>query len=438
MGFVNFPIAAHLSRTATAPKFSGHKEDWTNFIHKFESWVRVIAQGRALSEEENLLLLNSCLPEGLQKEMQLWEREKGRMPSFVEFRANLEAKFGRAQSETMRRKWMEVHMPKNFGKITLQHFEEFRVNFKLAMADVVDVTPEEARRVLMEKLAPFMKSWVIEAESKRMKSKCVVELTMRDGLTPDGVKNTVKAWTGILPLKVEVRGNGVYWLLFGDERLSQKLLELHGRVGQNSGAKISVRVVEQHLSVDDIFYEVGSRMEIQEKTAEYQRRGVYQQNYAVREAKVSKKADSKKGKPSHSGDAGGGTQKSDASAAELPSPKGVGDLRAGRPGIQGRPWGRPPASGPVYPQSRVPMPDASAYPRQYQQNWFGSGDGKGYSRGKGLGKGRIDSRWGPGPGKAGGLSRNGKGVGFQNAGGRGFGQQGVVHSAPSSAPPLVL
>ena len=79
----------------------------------------------------------------------------------------MEAKFGRAQSENMRKKWMDVHMPRSYGKIGIQQFDEFRVNFKLALADVLDVTPEETRRVLCEKLVPFMRKWVIEADAKK-------------------------------------------------------------------------------------------------------------------------------------------------------------------------------------------------------------------------------------------------------------------------------
>ena len=183
LNLLNLPIATHLSRSQVAPKFSGKKEDWTSFWHKFNSWVRVISSGRVLGDQENLLLLNSCIPEYLQKEMQLWEREKNRMPTYVEFRAHLEAKFGRAQSENMRKKWMDVHMPRSYGKIGIQQFDEFRVNFKLALADVLDVTPEETRRVLCEKLVPFMRKWVIEAEAKKRKYHPLVELDMKEGLS---------------------------------------------------------------------------------------------------------------------------------------------------------------------------------------------------------------------------------------------------------------
>ena len=97
----------------------------------------------------------------------MWEKERGRPPSYVEFRARLESRFGRSQAENLRRKWMEVQVPKNFGKIGIQQLDEFRVNFKLAWLDVPDTTPEEARRVLLETLPSFMRRWVVEAEAKK-------------------------------------------------------------------------------------------------------------------------------------------------------------------------------------------------------------------------------------------------------------------------------
>ena len=208
LNLLNLPVAAHLSRTQPPPRFSNKKEDWSGFVRKFDSWVRILASGRKLSENEQLQLLNSCLPESLQKEMQLWERERGRLPTYVEFRAYLEAKFGRAQSENMRKKWLQVEMPRNSGKVTAQQFDEFRVNFRLALVDVPDATQEEARRVLGEKLHPFMRKWVIEAEAKKMKSRPIVELLLKDGMSVESVSSTVAQWVGAPPQKVETKRGG--------------------------------------------------------------------------------------------------------------------------------------------------------------------------------------------------------------------------------------
>ena len=45
-GISNFPIAAHLSRSQPPPKFSNRKEDWTNFLWKFDAWVKAISAGK--------------------------------------------------------------------------------------------------------------------------------------------------------------------------------------------------------------------------------------------------------------------------------------------------------------------------------------------------------------------------------------------------------
>ena len=112
MSFANFPIAQHLSKATPPPSFSNRKEDWPHFLRKYDLWVRNLSGGRALSDSQQLQLLNSCLPEILQKEMQLLEREKGRKLTFVEFFAHLEAKCGRAHSESMRKRWLEYKCPK--------------------------------------------------------------------------------------------------------------------------------------------------------------------------------------------------------------------------------------------------------------------------------------------------------------------------------------
>ena len=97
---------------------------------------------------------------------------------------------------------------------------------------------------------------------------------MKDGLTTVSVQATVARWTGFPPLKVEVRRGGVYILSYGDERFARKLLEFHGRSMQGTEKTIQVRIVEQHLSVDEIFYEVAYQLETQEKTGDSQKRRI--------------------------------------------------------------------------------------------------------------------------------------------------------------------
>ena len=76
-GVFNLPVMQHLNRSKSAPKFSNKKEDWLDFVWNFESWVRVISAGKKLSDGEMLQLFNTCLPENLQKELNLLEKKEG-------------------------------------------------------------------------------------------------------------------------------------------------------------------------------------------------------------------------------------------------------------------------------------------------------------------------------------------------------------------------
>ena len=64
------------------------------------------------------------------------------------------------------KKWSEVNMATT-GKITSRQLREFQVNFLACADEVKDATPQEVRRLAMQKLPPFMKTWVIDAEQKR-------------------------------------------------------------------------------------------------------------------------------------------------------------------------------------------------------------------------------------------------------------------------------
>ena len=49
-------------------------------------------------------------------------------------------------------------MPKSYGKTNLQHFDEFRMNYKLAVTDVLDATPEDNISKLIKGRKEFITS----------------------------------------------------------------------------------------------------------------------------------------------------------------------------------------------------------------------------------------------------------------------------------------
>ena len=273
LNLFNLPVAAHLSKCVTAPKFTGKKEDWPCFVRKYEQWHKIVIGTKVLSDVQQVQLFSACLPENLQKELQLLEIENRRSPTYIECRAKFEAIFGRAQSENMRKKWMEVQISHHAGRFNAQMFSDFRVNFKLALADVPDANPDEARRVLMDKLHPFMRRWVIDAETKRQREHPIVEFNIGVEIPLAKVRDSVQEMVDAAPRRVETRGGGVYYLHFDGEKYADLLLHFHGRSFGNGRGKSDIHTVEQHLTVDEIFNEVSHQLNAQERNAEGQKRG---------------------------------------------------------------------------------------------------------------------------------------------------------------------
>ena len=288
-GLFGMPIAAHLSKSVCAPKFTGKKEDWVPFVRKYEQWYRIAIGSKVLSDAQQVQLVSACLPESLQKELQLLEIEYRRSPTYTECRAKFEAMFGRARSENMRRKWMEVQIPQHAGRFNAQMFSEFRVNFKLAYADVPEASPDEARRILMDKLHPFMKRWVVDAELERQRKHPIIEFNVGVEMPLAKVRDSVHEMVGGIPSRIETRGGGVYYLHFDGEQYAELLLKFHGRSFANGRVKTQVHTVEQHLSLDEIFKEVSFQLEAQECTSEVQKRTPHSAQIRKADAHTEKK-----------------------------------------------------------------------------------------------------------------------------------------------------
>ena len=95
------------------------------------------------------------------------QAEIGNALSYQEEVARISAKYSRDQNVGARKRWEEVFIY-NQGKITSREWEDFEVNFRTAWKNVKDSTPEEARRVLLQKLPPFILKWVTEEEERKM------------------------------------------------------------------------------------------------------------------------------------------------------------------------------------------------------------------------------------------------------------------------------
>jgi hypothetical protein len=150
--------------------------------------------------------------------------------------------------------------------------DAFRVHFDSALLDVIDASPEEARRVLLEKLPEHMRKWVVEAEVKKAKENQIVEMCMPGDFMLEDVEVSLEAWLGERALSVSPHGDDWYTVRLPSEEKAQKLMEFNGHIIGEEGTKLSVRMVERYFSTKEMFAEITHQMEIQEKVAETQKK----------------------------------------------------------------------------------------------------------------------------------------------------------------------
>ena len=164
-GSVN-PIIHQLVRNLKPPKFEDRAEDWPGFKWDFREYLAKLSPTRPIPDAYKLGLLEEALTPTLKGEVKLMRKKNGGKLTYPEVLATFEARYSSGGVAKLRKKWSEVSLHTS-GKVTSQQLREFQVNFLNCADDVKDTTPQEVRRVLMQKLTPWMKTWVVEAEQKR-------------------------------------------------------------------------------------------------------------------------------------------------------------------------------------------------------------------------------------------------------------------------------
>ena len=178
-------------------------------------------------------------------------KRNGGTVTYPEVLARFEARYSTGGVAKLRKKWNEVSMNTS-GKISSKQLREFQVNF-LSCADYVkDTTPQEVRRVLMQKLPPWMKTWVAEAEQKKERNRSIVQIIAVEGMTEESMKRSIKKLIGEPPIKVQCMGGNLYRLTFNDYDLAKKLLAFHSRKIAEGGRPLQISLVEQSFNALEI------------------------------------------------------------------------------------------------------------------------------------------------------------------------------------------
>ena len=189
------PIMHHLVKGIKIPVFDDAAEDWPSFMWDFREFLQKLSPTKEIADAYKLGLLEQAITPTLRGEIKLMRKRNGGTVTYPEVLARFEARYSTGGVAKLRKKWNEVSMNTS-GKISSKQLREFQVNF-LSCADYVkDTTPQEVRRVLMQKLPPWMKTWVAEAEQKKERNRPIVQIIAVEGMTEESMKRTIKKLIG--------------------------------------------------------------------------------------------------------------------------------------------------------------------------------------------------------------------------------------------------
>ena len=221
-GSVN-PIIHQLVRNLKPPKFEDRAEDWPGFKWDFKEYLTKLSPTRPIPDAYKLGLLEEALTPTLRGEVKLMRKKNGGTLTYPEVMATFEARYSSGGIAKLRKKWSEVTLHTT-GKVTSQQLREFQVNFLNCADDVKDTTPQEVRRVLMQKLTPWMKTWVVEGEQKKERNKPIVQIVALENMSEASMKKSIQDLIGEPPIKVQILGQGAYRLTFNDYPLAKKIV----------------------------------------------------------------------------------------------------------------------------------------------------------------------------------------------------------------------
>ena len=127
----------------------------------------------------------------------------------------------------------------------------------------------EIRRLALQRLPNFMKTWVVEKEQKKEQQKPLLQLIAREGISEENMKASMRALIGQEPKSVVEKGDRTYWVKMGNEEAGKKLLALHMKPLKNSPRPLQVTLLEQPMEILEMFDFLHGRLMAKEKVEMY-------------------------------------------------------------------------------------------------------------------------------------------------------------------------
>ena len=262
------PVMHQMVKNLHAPRFDDSAENWPSFFWDFQEYLSKLSPIQKIDDSCKLRLFEDAMPATLKGELRLMRKAKRGNLTYHEVIAKFEARYGTGGTPKLRKKWSEVSMA-TAGKITTKQLREFQVNFLACAEEVKDATPQEVRRMAMQKLPPFMKNWVIEAEQKKEREHPLVQITLVEGLNEAELGENVRILTGERPTKVRILGGGVYHVEFSNLSAAKKMMSFHMREFEGCPRPLLVSILEQPLPTLELFEVLNEKLAGKERAEMY-------------------------------------------------------------------------------------------------------------------------------------------------------------------------
>ena len=159
------PVMHQLVKNLKMPTFDDTVESWAGFMWDFQDYLEKVSPQEEVADPVKLRLFEDAMPPVLQLEIKMMRKQNMGNLRFSDVLAKFEARYGCGGDSKMRKKWTEVSLPTT-GKVTTRQLREFQMNFLSCAMEVKDAGVHEVRRLVMQKIPPYMRNWVVEREQK--------------------------------------------------------------------------------------------------------------------------------------------------------------------------------------------------------------------------------------------------------------------------------
>jgi hypothetical protein len=257
------PVMMQVMRNLVQPTFKGVRDEWPKFVVQWEKFLAKLSQGKPISDELKLQLLEPCLDEINRGELHFLQKISHGSLTFGQFWAKLTTRYGDEINSIARRKWRDLVLPTN-GMVLTEDWRDFEVKFCDIWHDITDANDEEAYQILQGKLQPFMVNWLIEEQEKRKVRAPKALVSQIDGVTSETLGHNIETAVGEKPRQVGEKPNGDYIVECRDQKQLQKLMAMNGKK-LRGGKYMRIQKLEQHLSTPETFEFIGRKLETRDK-----------------------------------------------------------------------------------------------------------------------------------------------------------------------------